>query len=345
MAVQITVFTFNSRTANIESGPTTFKVFSSVEHSEQYCVIYNYWEAAQEYAEGPHITLLLHATYNYLIHLEDQLRTWDGGISVSVFMPTPFDQTTDPVKIIDNQIHLKLFFSALSSPRTMQIRNTGKVSLHLFFKKKRFTTCPKLVIPENMHSLLKVSLPDIKHLEDITDVYPINAARNIARKGSGTKLFISGDIEQVYVKNFEPRMYDLAKQVLLEFVEIILFFLMQYFREKRKTVLVYRRFELNTTSPMPQNKEELRELMVKRQAVEFHKYYNGVGHHIRNEWKWLKTPEDGKKINITDELVYGDKKWEPQFVADDRVPFHDERFPYRFKTQIHLVSSYRMTEE
>ena len=336
--VQITVFKFSSRTTTIEPGTTTYKVFPSVGHSERYCVVYNYWEAAEEYAEGPHITLVLHATYNYLIHLEDQLRTWEGGISVAVFVPTPLDQTMDPVEILDSQVQLKLFFSALSSPRAMKIKNTGKVSLHIFFKKKKFDTCPKLVIPENSYSIFKISLSDIKRLDDITDVYPINAARNIARRGSRTKLFISGDIEQVYVKHFESKMYQLAKKVLLEFVRIILFFIIQHFREKRKTVLVYRRFELKDEAPMPQNKEELRQLMVSRQAVEFHKYYNGAGHHIRKIWKWLKTPEDGKTINITDEITYNNRKWEPQFVGDDRVPFHDERFPYRFKTNIHLVS-------
>ena len=315
-----------------------FKVFSSVTHMEKYCVIYDYWEAQKEYSEGPHITLVLHSTYSYLGYLEDQLKTWDGGISVSVFIPTPVDQKTDFVKILESQIHLRLFFSSISSPQAMWFKNFGKVSLHLFFKRKNFHRCPELLIPENMYSALGASLSDMKEFEDFTVIYPINAARNIARKGSKTKLFISGDIEQVYVKNFEPRMYQLAKKVLLEFVSIILFFLIQNFREKRKTVLVYRRFELDDASPMPQNKRQLRGLMVNKQAVEFHKYYNGGGHRIRNLHEWLDMVEDGKEVSIADEVLYRNKQWEPQFVADDRVPFHDERFPYRYKTNIHLVS-------
>ncbi|KAE9546626.1 hypothetical protein FO519_010162, partial [Halicephalobus sp. NKZ332] len=37
-----------------------------------------------------------------------------------------------------------------------------------------------------------------------------------------------------------------------------------------------------------------------------------------------------------DEIFYTGRSWEPQFVGDERVPFHDELFPYRYKTNAQL---------
>lgn len=221
-----TVFTINLTTMVVEyekitvtDETVTADTFSGVKYSNNYCVIYNYWEAKKEYLEGPHITLVLHSTSNYLVYLENQLKTWTGGISVSVFIPKPIHQLNNTVDILENQLHLRSVFSALSSPEAMKFKESGQVSLHLFYKWNS-EQCPQFIIPKDMYSISKTSLLDMKDFENIADIYPINAARNIARKGSKTKLFISGDIEQVYVKNFEPRMYELAKKVLLEFVMI-----------------------------------------------------------------------------------------------------------------------------
>ena len=90
---------------------------------------------------------------------------------------------------------------------------------------------------------------------------------------------------------------------------------------------------------MPKNKEELKKLISNLQAVEFHKYYNVIGHRIRHLDKWLDIPEDRWKCTVVDEVFYQNGRWEPQFVGDERVPFHDERLPYRYRTNVHLVSS------
>ena len=46
-------------------------------------------------------------------------------------------------------------------------------------------------------------------------IYPINVARNIARRGMRTRLFVSGDIEQVFSDGYERRMRALGEQLLL----------------------------------------------------------------------------------------------------------------------------------
>ena len=79
-------------------------------------------------------------------------------------------------------------------------------------------------------------------------------------------------------------------------------------------------------------------MLKNKTAVEFHQIYYGIGHHIRNLSPWLEAPENLEEVKVVDELFYRNGEWEPQFVGDSRVPLHDERFPYRYRTNVHLVS-------
>ena len=91
----------------------------------------------------------------------------------------------------------------------------NKVSLHLFFNKIT-ETCPNIQTTNKYGSKLNITLNDLKDFKLFEDIFPINVARNIARKAVKTDLFISGDIEQIFVKNFEPRVYKLAEEILIK---------------------------------------------------------------------------------------------------------------------------------
>lgn len=75
-------------------------------------------------------------------------------------------------------------------------------------------------------------------------MYPINVARNVARNGAKTPLFISGDIEQIFSRNYEPRMRALAAELLLN--------------QRLRTVLVHRRFEVEEEEVVPRTLAALR---------------------------------------------------------------------------------------
>ena len=105
---------------------------------------------------------------------------------------------------------------ALETSFAQSLKNSGQISLHLFFEKLSNTKCPVIKFPLSLNSYENSDLAEVKNFGPVIKYYPINVARNIARKGIKTELFISGDIEQMYVKNFEPRMFKLAKRVLLE---------------------------------------------------------------------------------------------------------------------------------
>jgi hypothetical protein len=84
---------------------------------------------------------------------------------------------------------------------------------------------------------------DFKEFRPINNLYPINVARNIARRWRATQLFLSGDIENVFVPDFERRARGLAKKLIID--------------GKKKTVLVHRRFEIEANAKMPRSKARL----------------------------------------------------------------------------------------
>uniref|UniRef100_A0A914PU52 Uncharacterized protein n=1 Tax=Panagrolaimus davidi TaxID=227884 RepID=A0A914PU52_9BILA len=165
---------------------------------------------------------------------------------------------------------------------------------------------------------------DLSDFSSPTELYPINPARNIARIGSHTKLFISGDIEQFFVANFEPRMLKLGNRVLI--------------KEKQAIVLVHRRFEIDLNAKEPKSKADLKTLIKQKKAVPFHQFVYSLGHNIPGLEEWLESKDENKsEATIEKILNYTNAEWEPQFVGDNkRIPFHDNRFPFRLRSNTHL---------
>ena len=100
-------------TAVFDSSSEEIRILESVPYKNRFCVIYDFWEASEKFKNGDYITLVLHATPKYLNFLNEHLETWDGGISVSVFIPTP-ETKSDSIldlekKMIDfNSVQLHL---------------------------------------------------------------------------------------------------------------------------------------------------------------------------------------------------------------------------------------------
>ncbi|KAE9546724.1 hypothetical protein FO519_010064, partial [Halicephalobus sp. NKZ332] len=269
-----------------------------------------------------HITLVLHSTVDYLHHLKKQLETWQGGISVGVLIPNPGVHSNDKlVYVSESTEFFQTVLGILENPLLRALKQKNQTSLHLFFEKQNFINCPSIKIQKHIPPK-DVALKAGKKYGEITNVYPINAARNIARKGIKTELFISGDMEQFYVQNFESRMFNLSKKVLLE--------------EKQNTVIIYRRFEVETGTIVPDSKRDLKILLRKKQALLFHEKFYDYGHNIPYFEQWLNRAEDPGESKIVLVLPYQNINWEPQFVGDSRIPFHDERFPYRFRNHVQL---------
>ncbi|TKR86974.1 hypothetical protein L596_011463 [Steinernema carpocapsae] len=152
-------------------------------------------------------------------------------------------------------------------------------------------------------------------------IYPINVARNIARREIETQLFLSGDIENILCCDYNRRIKPLANRLLIQ--------------ERRKTVLVHRRFEERANLSFPESKSKLRELYKTEDVVPFHKHFYEIAHRIPGLEEWMEMSEENV-IFVFEEMNYTNAEWEPQFVAANDVSFHDERFPYRARSNTHL---------
>ncbi|CEF70294.1 N-acetyllactosaminide beta-1,3-N-acetylglucosaminyltransferase [Strongyloides ratti] len=307
------------------------RVSESTIHNDQYCVSYYYWKDSMNLPPGnPRITLVLHATIKYLHYLADQLTMWDGPISVAFFVPTPEISECIFHKhkycAIYNTTNI-LYFQLFSL--FQHIYDTTKVSLHLFFEKKDHKNCPHIIFKGikkpsgNIFKKYKTMLSIVGDYNKFFDIYPINTARNIARLGKRTILFLSGDIENYPSLNYEKKVSKLAVQESL-------------LKNNRKLVLVHRRFEINESFTIPRTKDKLKELYDNKKAFVFHWFFYSFGHQIPKLKKWFLTEENFDEVNIGWTTFYKFRSWEPQFVGNDLVPFHIESFPYRIRSNTHL---------
>ncbi|KAH7706158.1 Protein T15D6.4 [Aphelenchoides avenae] len=261
------------------------QVIESVPYERQpnsFCVIYDFWNATEEYKFGEHVTLVLHATPEFVTYITEQVNTWDGGISVALFIPSPKHAPEIGEDAAAPNFYLKAVLAVLSKLETA--RASGKVGLHLFFDKAGFDKCPTLYLPTDTTDI-SIEEADMQYFTQVSKIYPINAARNIARIGSKTKLFLSGDIENIFCVNYEPRIYPLAKKLILD--------------DKQQAVLIHRRFEIDLHSPMPRNKAELQKLYKKGKAVQFHKKFFAAGHKIPHMATWFKAKENAQHASVS----------------------------------------------
>uniref|UniRef100_A0A1I8ANX3 Beta-1,4-glucuronyltransferase 1 n=1 Tax=Steinernema glaseri TaxID=37863 RepID=A0A1I8ANX3_9BILA len=144
--------------------------------------------------------------------------------------------------------------------------------------------------------------------------YPVNAARNVARRLAKTKLVLVADLDHLFSANFAPKMAALAKKEL---------------SENPKRALVYRIFEIEKdVQRFPETKADLSALYQSGQAAVFHKHY--YAHRIPLLAEWFEAPETGPDETPSVQFVrpYNVSAWEPQFVSLATIPDHDESFPY-----------------
>uniref|UniRef100_A0A0N4Z762 N-acetyllactosaminide beta-1,3-N-acetylglucosaminyltransferase n=1 Tax=Parastrongyloides trichosuri TaxID=131310 RepID=A0A0N4Z762_PARTI len=274
------------------------------------------------------ITLVLHLTIDFFKYLEKQIKIWEGPISVALVIPR-----AEVIKCPNNKIKLcgiydeKNFIIFKILYYFKKIFNPYKVSLHLLYDNDGINNCVPIIINEikdndNLMEKYKKGLELGRKLPSPQKVYPINVARNIARMGKKTELFLSSDIENFSSDKYETKVSKIALKYLLE--------------QKRKIVLVHRRFEYDIGASRPKNKKELKNLYIQKKASMFHASFYMQAHYIPYINQWMAVPEDDNVTSIFMTTNFTKYFWEPQFVGDNRVPYHLEEFPYRIRSNTHL---------
>uniref|UniRef100_A0A0N5B577 N-acetyllactosaminide beta-1,3-N-acetylglucosaminyltransferase n=1 Tax=Strongyloides papillosus TaxID=174720 RepID=A0A0N5B577_STREA len=160
---------------------------------------------------------------------------------------------------------------------------------------------------------------DSQKIEQMIE-YPINVVRNIARKLSRSNYILIADFDHMFSENFEKKVLPMAEK---------------YLGANSKNALVYRIFEINENATRePRNKEILEKMMNDSEAFIFHHYYPR-GHNIPRLKQWFQVP-DSETPKVQIEVLYMERAWEPQFISNRDIPFHDESFPYPVRDNTNL---------
>ncbi|CAJ0939364.1 unnamed protein product, partial [Mesorhabditis belari] len=142
--------------------------------------------------------------------------------------------------------------------------------------------------------------------------YPINVLRNSARLFVPKhRLMTLSDAQFMFSFNFDESVSQNVESGLIDL---------------RRDLLVYRIFEGYPDEELgyPLSKQELRGSIDAQQTRLFHEEAAPESHWIPDMKTWLGTTT----LNGTVKYRYSDAAWEPQFVAQNTIPFHDEAFPY-----------------
>ncbi|CAD5216242.1 unnamed protein product [Bursaphelenchus okinawaensis] len=273
--------------------------------NDEYCVAANIIQG--KINETDRITLILHMSSDRLNtkKLAEHAKNWDGPISIAVVFPEETQL---------NSSYVNCAISKLQRLALMDKDVSEKLSVHFIVKG---VTCEDFVLRNftighqyDRCAIMRPKLSDNQQIKRMVE-YPVNKARNVARKFVSTDYILSADMDHFFSKDFELKMRTLAKRVL---------------SESPKAVLVYRIFEVSDQAKtQPKTKEDLHRLFLSYNAQEFHKYYGA--HNIPKLYEWFMKPEKDE-VGIQFYKPYTNPAWEPQFVSSTNIPLHDETFLY-----------------
>uniref|UniRef100_A0A914ZBJ3 Uncharacterized protein n=1 Tax=Panagrolaimus superbus TaxID=310955 RepID=A0A914ZBJ3_9BILA len=199
--------------------------------------------------------------------MERWAKNWDDLISVSLIL--------DTFGFYDLQTFQNLFQCIPEASK--------KISAHLVWRtddEKR--ECTKTFIlkglsnlPSNSDSFNCSILDEQNELfnSTLSNPYPPNSLRNIAREGATTNFHLISDIENNFSQNSS---------------KILSISATKYIRENDKVAVIVRKFEYNDTySEPPKTVNDLNELMKQKQAFEFHHFTYSKAHKIAGLEAWL----------------------------------------------------------
>uniref|UniRef100_A0AC35TR61 N-acetyllactosaminide beta-1,3-N-acetylglucosaminyltransferase n=1 Tax=Rhabditophanes sp. KR3021 TaxID=114890 RepID=A0AC35TR61_9BILA len=297
-----------------------------VDYDDNYCVLYDFWNST---TSTDRITLVLHSSISFFHHLVYQIKYWSGPISIAVPLPRPTKISCHKYNFLNNPNGCGSFngidmeiFNYFESFRTHH--DISKISMHFLYEKGIDGKCYDLLKPK-----LKADtniIIEMKNYKDVTyfeSLYPINVARNIARIGKKTNLFLSGDVENYTSENFEAKLRKAGAELIIN--------------STKNVVLVHRRFETADDIEIPHTKQQLHKLFKSNKVQVFHESFYKEGHYIPGLDEWFNVRENHTETSVFRTMKYNESpNWEPQFVGDSNVPLYDERFAYRSKSATHL---------
>ncbi|EYB96188.1 hypothetical protein Y032_0152g2858 [Ancylostoma ceylanicum] len=158
-------------------------------HDSRYCIAYNLTRARKSFRDDhlEPISLTTHCTSLYLHLLEEQVKSWDGPISLALFIDR------GSAAAVQYLVNLHKCDRAY----------TDKLSLHVVYKLSAFQErCQPLpVVTQTMscrNLTQKYRKSFLQYLMPPFGIYPINVMRNVARRGAPSSIQLISDIEMIF---------------------------------------------------------------------------------------------------------------------------------------------------
>lgn len=216
-----------------------------------YVVRYNAFNATRIFAYNNSVTLATQCTVDYLHHLNNLVKRWEGPISVAVYTPgwdyftvnTTINNLRNCNSAIANRVTFHLFYHTNFPPRPYPGSDSSTTK----------KTCDKNAIFVSSANL---------YVRKRFLRYPIATARNIARIGAETFFILTMDIEFLPSVNLMSRFSAMVEQTRTE----------QDHRKRKKIAYVLPVFELKGNATIPSTKRQLVEMLRTKQAIVFHEY-------------------------------------------------------------------------
>lgn len=245
------------------------------------------------------VTFVTHASVEYLRNLEELLHYWSAPISIAIY--------------VHNAQHVSAVVQTL---RTLTVDNAFTASI---FWRREYASDSCAV---------QMSIDDCNDWQclptesNVDLIYPVNAARNIARAHVQTPYELVADVE------LQPASVDFTHR-LQEFLRTT--------ETSPTTVHVVPVFEYNTTIQAPTSKTELLRAIHSHKATFFHHLKAPKCHRIPNGVEWLQRPDNGV-VSVFTTTRWLQPCWEPVYVARaHETPLYNESFVGYGKNKIQQV--------
>ncbi|KAF2367103.1 hypothetical protein FHG87_002158, partial [Trinorchestia longiramus] len=252
------------------------------------------------------VCLSSQCSVNLLFWVAEQVKTWNGPMSIAVFVPDmdfivaklmiQYMRTCFPA--VRDRVSFHFVYPGILPP----ISNTSKLLEY---------DCTR---PEPVNDEL-VKIFRSKELLNILEKsrYPQNLLRNIARQSCPNPFCFTPDIDMLSI----PRMSDQLNDFLSG----------RGIYTCNKCAYVIPTYEISVRATKnPENKQELLKLRKKNYAQEFHIKVFKNNQANSNLTYWEKIPSSPDALKVAYNITSWQRHWEPIYVTRATVPAFDERF-------------------
>ncbi|XP_074601557.1 beta-1,4-glucuronyltransferase 1-like [Brevipalpus obovatus] len=291
----------------------------TIENRTSYTVIKNYIPSENINLIDPDsVTLSTQGTYEFLYHVENLCKRWDGPLSVAVYAPGEDFLAS---------LHL-IGFMGMCCDRCVR----QNVSWHMIYDMRHGPKPEEIKFPAKLinYSEYDCSTPLEQMISSYENTYrsgnklpyPINVARNVARLSVKTKYLLASDIELYPSLNIVSMFKKLLERERSSQVPNI--------NPRVPHVYVLPIFEVNTGLNPPLTKVQLNHMMKKKEAIFFHYWVCDACQNFPDRKEWIDAIPADASLNIfrVTQRLRSRSSWEPLYIGTNAEPLYEERLTW-----------------